>query len=219
MSTLPEPAPPSVDERLLVDALRRRDEAAFLALVERYHGSLLRMAATYVGGWAEAEEVVQDTWLAVLRGLERFEGRSSFRTWLFRILVNRARSRAERESRSVSLAEVEDVEEATVPASRFRPPDSPFRPRGWLYPPKTWEGPEEQLLSAELRRLVNEAIVALPPRQRAVITLRDIEGWAAEEVCNVLEVSESNQRVLLHRARSGVRARLENYFDPSEGRG
>jgi RNA polymerase sigma-70 factor, ECF subfamily len=207
-------------EAQLIDALKRRDEAVFVQLVRRYQGSLLRLALVYGRSRAVAEEIVQETWLGVLQGLERFEGRSSFKTWLFRILVNRARTRGEREGRTVpfsalSRAGLEPAEPAVAP-ERFLGPDHPEWPLHWAVPPKTWGvAPDEQLLRRETLELVERAIAALPPAWREVITLRDVEGLTAEEVCNVLGISQTNQRVLLHRARSRVRGVLERHFDPS----
>jgi RNA polymerase sigma-70 factor (ECF subfamily) len=206
------------DEATLIDAIRRRDEPAFVQLVQRYQGPLLRLARVYARSRAVAEEIVQDTWLGVLQGIDGFESRSSFKTWLFRILVNRARTRAQREGRSIPFSAYEDVSnrpgEASVPAERFFGPDHPQWPRHWAVPPKVWtSSPEEQLLSAEAVELVSGAIAELPPAQREVITLRDVQGWSAEEVCNVLGITETNQRVLLHRARSRVRGALERHFD------
>src|SRR5262245_40639845 len=179
---------------------------------------MIRLALVYARSHAVAEEVVQETWLGVLQGIDRFEGRSSFRTWLFRILVNRARTRAKREGRMVPFpvcgGESDQEGEPSVPAERFLGPDHPEWPHHWALPPRAWAGPpEEQLLTRESLQLVNRAIAGLPPSQREVITLRDVQGWTAEEVCNVLEITETNQRVLLHRARSRVRAELERHFD------
>jgi RNA polymerase sigma-70 factor (ECF subfamily) len=215
--SLRDPLAPEREEELL-EALRAGDEPAFAALVDRYHASLVRLARMYVRERAVAEEVAQETWLAVLGGIERFEGRSSLKTWLFRILTNRAKTRGERESRSVpfsALASAElDADEPALDPHRFRPPDSPEWPGGWKDHPRPWEGdPEERLLAGEARRLILDTIAQLPPAQRAVITLRDIEGFGSEDVCNVLEVSDTNQRVLLHRARSRVRAALERYLE------
>jgi len=208
------------DDAQLVDALKRRDEAAFVQLVRRYQGPLLRLALVYAGSRAVAEEIVQDAWLGVLQGVEKFEGRSSFKTWLFRILVNRARTRAEREGRTVPFSALGGAAlepgEPAVAAERFRGPSDPQWPLHWAVPPRSWgASPEEQLLARETLDLVERVIAALPPAQREVITLRDVEGWAAEEVCNVLGISETNQRVLLHRARSRVRGALESHLDPS----
>src|SRR5262245_37515437 len=183
-----------------------------------YQGPLLRLARVYARNHAVAEEVVQETWLGVLQGIDRFESRSSFKTWLFRILVNRARTRAEREGRMIPFSAYDTTSgesaEPSVPADRFLGPDHPEWPYHWAVPPKAWAAPPDQaLLTRETLELVNRAIAALPPAQREVITLRDVQGWTAEEVCNVLEITETNQRVLLHRARSRVRAALERYFD------
>ena len=196
----------------LVEALRAGDEAAFAALVDRYHPSLVRLARSYVRERSVAEEVAQETWLAVLNGITRFEGRSSLKTWLFRILTNRAKTRGERESRSVPFSSIGEAAEPAVDPDRFRPENDQY-PGGWKELPQPWEGdPEERLLAGEARRLILAAIDELPPAQRAVITLRDIEGFDAEDVCNVLELSDTNQRVLLHRARSKVRRALEQYL-------
>ncbi len=207
------------DEAQLIDALRRHDEAAFVQLVERYQGPLLRLALVYAGSRAVAEDVVQDTWLGVLQGIDKFEGRSSFKTWLFRILVNRARTRAEREGRTLPFSALGDAtiesSESAVPAQRFLGASDPQWPHHWASPPKAWGGsPEDQVLARETLDLIALEIARLPPAQREVITLRDVEGWSAEEACNVLGITETNQRVLLHRARSRVRGALESHFEP-----
>jgi RNA polymerase sigma-70 factor, ECF subfamily len=210
----------TVDDARLVKALRRGDEAAFEQLIDAYSPSLLRVARGYVDSRAVAEEVVQDTWLGVLRGLERFEGRSSLKTWIFRILTNVASTRAARERRSVpfsSMAAREAAHGATaVDPQRFLPTDHERWPGHWALGPTAWQTPEEGLLSAETRQVIAAAIEQLPAVQRTVISLRDIEGWRSEEVCSVLEVSEGNQRVLLHRARAKVRNALESYFGAVE---
>ncbi len=175
---------------------------------------MLRLALSFVRNRAVAEEVVQETWLGVLNGLDRFEGRSSLKTWIFRILTNRAKTRGEREGRTVpfsSLAEPGE-EGPSVEPERFSGPDHRWAGH-WAAYPERWETvPERKLLSSEARTRIDDAIAGLPPSQRAVITLRDVTGLTSEEVCNVLELSETNQRVLLHRARSKVRAVLEDYF-------
>ncbi|HEY3746538.1 MAG TPA: RNA polymerase sigma factor [Gemmatimonadaceae bacterium] len=204
-------------EAELVAALKRRDEMAFVTLLQRYQGQLMRLALVYCRTRELAEEVVQDTWLGVLQGIERFEGRASFKTWLFQILVNRARTRAVREGRTLSFSslagEAEMESEPAVPADRFRTLDDPW-PHNWAVPPHSWgDSPETTLLTAETMDLVQRAIAQLPGPQQQVITLRDVEGWPSEDVCNVLEISETNQRVLLHRARSRVRAALEAHFE------
>jgi RNA polymerase sigma-70 factor, ECF subfamily len=198
--------PPDPDARLL-QALRAGDESAFTVLVDEYGPSLLRVAQLYVSTRAVAEEVVQETWLAVLTGIERFEGRSSLKTWLFRILTNKAKTRGQRERRTVpvsALAADGDEDQTAVDIDRFA------RGGEWSLPPRGV--PEERLLAGEARETVKTAIAALPPNQRAVITLRDVEGLSAEEACNVLGISETNQRVLLHRARAKVRAAFEEYL-------
>ena len=206
------------DDARLVAALRRGDEPAFVLLVERCHRALLRLARCYVSSDAVAEEVVQETWLGVLQGLPRFEGRSSLRTWIFRILTNRAKTRGQREARSVPLSALEaDGDEGPEPAvdpEHFHSIGS--MNGGWAIPPQSWEQlPEERLLSAETRACIDTAIAALPGRQRLVMTLRDVEGLSSQDVCGILEVSEANQRVLLHRARSRVRSALEQYLAPA----
>ena len=205
------------DDAQLVAALKRRDEAAFVALVERYQRPLLRLALVHCRSLAIAEEIVQDTWLGVIQGIDRFEGRASFKTWLFHILVNRARTRAEREGRAVSFSslaeEAETPGEPAVPPERFRPLDDKW-PNNWALPPQAWgESADAGLLADETMDLVKRAIAQLPPAQQQVISLRDIEGWTPQDVCNVLMISETNQRVLLHRARSHVRSALESHFD------
>ena len=193
----------------LVAALREGDEAAFLAVVRRHHPSMVRVARAFVASDAVAEEVVQEAWLGVLDGIGQFEGRSSLRSWLFSIVANRARSRAAREARSAPFSSWDEPdEEPAVDSSRFLPQDHPRWPGHWSSPPERW--PEEKLLLRETLDLAREAIAALPEAQRQVIILRDVEGCDAEEVCQALGVTDGNQRVLLHRARSKVRAMLES---------
>jgi RNA polymerase sigma-70 factor (ECF subfamily) len=197
----------------LVEALRAGDEDAFAQLVREYQPSLVRVARIYVSTQAAAEEVAAETWLAVLKGLDRFEGRSSLRTWIFRILTNIAKTRGQRDGRTLPFSALEDpgrVPEAALGADRFLDPEHPRWPGHWAVRPEPW--PEEAVIAAETQARLAEAIEALPPTQRAVISLRDIEGWSSEEVRNALELSETNQRVLLHRARSKVRRALESYL-------
>jgi RNA polymerase sigma-70 factor, ECF subfamily len=204
----------STTELRELDALRSGDEEAFLAVVRRHQAAMVRVAQIYVSRRDVAEEVVQEAWVGVLRGLDRFEGRSSFKTWLFRIVTNLAKTRAIREGRTIpfsALKTPESVPEPAVEPERFRPGDDPSWPGHWSSKPSEW--PERRLLESESLARIAEAIDALPDNQRAVITLRDVEGWSSEEVCNALELSETNQRVLLHRARSKVRRALESYFD------
>jgi RNA polymerase sigma-70 factor (ECF subfamily) len=199
----------------LIERLRRGDESAFRDLIEAYGSSLLRLAMTYVGSRAIAEEVVQETWIGVLRGIDRFEGRSSLKTWVFTILANTAKTRGRREARSVPLSALTsaDDDEAAVDPSRFFPADSRVFGGGWAVPPESWdELPEHALLSHETRTLLSEAIERLPATQRQVVTLRDVEGWDATGVCDLLGLTEANQRVLLHRARSKLRAALEEHL-------
>jgi len=213
---LPEP---SEDEARLVRALRAGDEQAFVLLTNMYHAGLVRLAMVYVSDRGVAEEVAQETWLAVLEGIGRFEGRSSLKTWIFRILANRARTRAVRERRTVPFSELAPVDasvsgyEPAVDPERFLPADDPRWPHHWASPPVSWgESPERLLLARETRAYIDKAIATLPAAQQLVITMRDIEGLPAEGVCNDLGISETNQRVLLHRARSRVRQALEQYL-------
>jgi RNA polymerase sigma-70 factor (ECF subfamily) len=202
-------------EAQLLDALRAGDEGAFTELVREYHGSLVRVARTYVSTLAAAEEVAQETWVGVLNGLDRFEGRSSLRTWIFRILTNIAKTRAQRDRRSVPFASLADESgdgEPSVDPERFMPSGERWAGHWKSYPDSWGELPEERLLSDETLARLQEAIDRLPPAQRQVITLRDVEGWSSEDVCSALELSETNQRVLLHRARSKVRQVLEGYL-------
>jgi RNA polymerase sigma-70 factor (ECF subfamily) len=208
----------SVDDLELLARLRRGDEVAFTLLVERLHGSMLRVAMVHVGNRAVAEEVAQDAWVGVLAQLDRFEGRSSLRTWVLRIVANRARTRAVRERRTLPFSSLDGLEEPgpAVEPERFLPAGHRWAGH-WASPPRSWSDlPEERLLSAETRAEVERAVELLPPAQRAVITLRDVEGMAAAETCQLLGLTEGNQRVLLHRARSGVRRALERYLDETE---
>jgi RNA polymerase sigma-70 factor (ECF subfamily) len=200
-----------VDDADLLARLRAGDEAAFMELVDRYGPLMLRIALSHVPSRAVAEEVVQEAWLGVLQGLDRFEGRSSLKTWILRIVANRARTRGERERRSVPLSALESPDEPAVDPARFRPESDPRYPGGWATPPQSW--PEEQLLAGETLEMIREAIATLPPRQQEVILLRDVAGWDPEDVSSALELTDGNQRVLLHRARSKVRNELERYFE------
>ena len=209
------PGRPAPDEERMIAALRQGDERAFTWLVDQHHATLVRLALRYVPDVATAEEVAQDTWLHVLRGLDRFEFRSSLKTWISSILINRARTRGRRERRSrpfsQAWAEALAGGEPAVDPERFVGPEDPAREDRWVSAPRSW-GPEERLLASETQALVQQTIAALPLAQREVITLRDVEGWPASQVCTALGLTETNQRVLLHRARSKVRAALERYL-------
>jgi RNA polymerase sigma-70 factor (ECF subfamily) len=207
-------APPPVEERRLVDGLRAGDESAFTRLVHEYGPSMLRVARMFVSSRAVAEEVVQEAWVGVLNGIGRFEGRSSLKTWIFRILTNTAKTRAVREGRSIPFSALggEDEEGGAVDADRFLGDDTRF-PGHWAAPPQRWEAqPERSLLSSEALQLIEREIAKLPPNQAIVVTMRDVEGFDAEEVRNALDISETNQRVLLHRARTKLRRALEEYL-------
>lgn len=210
-----------LDDAATVAALRQRDEATFRRLVEAHHGSLVRLASTYVPDRATAEEVAQETWIAVLRGIDRFEGRSSLRTWIYRILTKQAISRGQRERRSVPLSAwaVGDADgEPSVDQDRFIPAGRP-RAGQWAAPPSEWEGDAEgRLLGREAQAIIAGALDSLPAGQRIVVGLRDVQGWSSEEVCEALGISAGNQRVLLHRGRARVRAALERYFEDERGR-
>jgi RNA polymerase sigma-70 factor (ECF subfamily) len=206
-------APPA-DERRLVDALRAGDEKAFTRLVREYGPAMLRVARMFVSSRAVAEDVVQEAWVGVLNGIGRFEGRSSLKTWIFRILTNTAKTRAVREGRSIPFSSLagEDEEGGAVDADRFLGDDTRF-PGHWAAPPQRWEAqPERRLLSSETLAVIEREIAKLPPNQAIVVTMRDVEGFDAEAVRNVLDISETNQRVLLHRARSKLRRALEEYL-------
>jgi len=203
----PEGPVPPADESALVERLRAGDRAAFADLIDRHGGALLRLARTFLKNEAVAEEVVQDTWLAALDGLDGFEARSSLRTWLFTILANKARTRAVREGRSVPWSALSgDGEDGPAVDPEL------FQADGhWNEAPGRWaeEDPERLALGAETRAAIERAIASLPELQRSVITLRDAEGLEAEEICRLLAITLTNQRVLLHRARTRVRQALE----------
>lgn len=221
--------PRSSAEVAIVEALRQGDEQAFAQLVEQHHASLRRMARLYVSSSAIADEVVQDTWLAVIQGVWAFEGRSSLKTWIYRILINRAKTRSLREGRSTRFddagpdvpAATEGFEDSVHPGSDVGDPGSrgrhvvshtrkPVVTDASL--PDPGLSPEARLLTQEARGKIEAALESLPPNQRIVITMRDLEGCSSEEVCNVLGLTETNQRVILHRARSRVRIMLKGYL-------
>ena len=205
------------DERALIAALRSGDERVFMRLVEQYQPAMVRLAQMYVGDRAVAEEVAQEAWLSALKSLDRFEGRSSFKTWLFQILVNGAKSRGQRERRSVPFSALADSDddggaEPSVAPERFQPVGAAY-PGGWVTVPQSWAAtPDASLDSQETRERIMMAIARLPINQQTVIRMRDVEGYTADEASMLLGISAANQRVLLHRARSRVRQSLEDYF-------
>jgi RNA polymerase sigma-70 factor (ECF subfamily) len=202
--------PDAGSDLAIVERLRMGDEAAFRELVRRHHNAMVRFAETFVPSRAIAEEVAQEAWLGVIKGIDRFEGRSALSTWIFRIVANIGRTRGQRERRTVLTMNVADElaeGQPSVDPGRFSGP----RGRGaWADPPARWSDlPDEHLLNQSTIERVKAIASGLPEIQRRVFTLRDIEGWSAPEVCSLLELSEGNQRVLLHRARSRIRAALE----------
>jgi RNA polymerase sigma-70 factor (ECF subfamily) len=202
------------DELQLISALRAGDESAFMGLVDAYHAKMVRLAQSFVGDAMIAEEVTQEAWLGVVRGIHRFEGRSSLQTWLFTILTNCARTRAQREQRAIAFSDIfaaDEDDEPAVDPNRFLQ-DGRWRGH-WRDHPLSWrEIPEDRILAQEILELVRTAIDALPPKQRRVILLRDLDGLESADVCNILQISESNQRVLLHRARAKVQHALARYL-------
>ncbi|WP_238992984.1 RNA polymerase sigma factor [Jiangella aurantiaca] len=212
------PPPELPPDDVLTGLLLAGDETAFAQVVDAWSPGMRRLARVYVSTEDSAAEVVQEAWLAVVRGIGTFAGRSSLRTWVYRIVANTARRRGGREARTVPASslgpagEVGDGGGPTVDPARFLGPGHELSGH-WRRPPVPWPGPEEALLAAEVRAEVAAALAELPARQRVVVTLRDVHGYDAAEVCSILEVSAANQRVLLHRARASVRLRLERYFD------
>jgi RNA polymerase sigma-70 factor (ECF subfamily) len=219
MSTSSTQPAARADDAALVEALRAGDEDAFVGLIRAHHSVVLRVALTYVASRAVAEEVVQETWLGVLNGLDRFQGRSALKTWIVEIAANIARARAVREGRcgpSSSLISADARTEPSVDPDRFFPADHPRFPGGWARAPLAWQMPDARVVERETRDVVRGAVELLPAAQRLVITLRDIEGWSADEACRALELTEDDQRVLLHGARCKVRAALERHLGPAE---
>jgi RNA polymerase sigma-70 factor (ECF subfamily) len=206
-------APSLPDDPELARRLGDREEVAFAMVLDAWSPGMLQLARSFVTTDDSASEVLQDTWVAVMTGVGSFEGRSSLRTWVYRILVNTAKRRGQRESRIVPWSSwTPDAAEAdgpTVDPSRFQGPTEDY-PGHWRAFPQQW--PEDQVLAGETRAIVRAAMEGLPVRQRIVMTLRDVEGCSSEEVCTILEISAANQRVLLHRARATVRAAVEAYF-------
>ncbi|MEP6762096.1 MAG: sigma-70 family RNA polymerase sigma factor [Sporichthyaceae bacterium] len=209
------PRPAGADEGELLDRLRRGDETAFTTIVTGWSPMMLRVARGHVSTEASCEEIVQETWMAVIRGLDGFEGRSSLRTWVFRILTNLAKTRGVREARSVPMSSWAPADDGpTVNPNRFRPADDGYQ-HNWtpVGAPTPWlPGPEQSAVAGETRRLLGIALQELPERQRTVVTLRDVHGMSSDEVCATLGLSAANQRVLLHRGRARLRAVLEDYY-------
>jgi RNA polymerase sigma-70 factor (ECF subfamily) len=209
------PKPDELSDEELLTRLRRRDEAAFTALVMRYHTRLTRLARGFVQDPSAAEEIAQETWLAVVSGIERYTGRGSLKSWIFSILANRARTRASRDGRSINFSSLSPEELGEFADGTL------FDAKGyWKGDPAPWSvmTPERIALNSELAARLRAAIEELPPRLRTVVVLRDVEKLSSEEVCNALGVSETNQRVLLHRGRVQLRASLERYLAAGEGR-
>ena len=204
----------TADDQRIISGLRAGDEATFAEMVDRYNGSLVRVAMRYLPSRAVAEEVVQDTWIGVIEGIDRFEGRSTVKTWLYKILIYKARARGERERRTVPLSALAGDDSApSVPTERFRGSDALWAGH-WATPPRRWDGDaEERALAGEARSVIDAAIAEMPLAQREVIVMRDLSEFSSVQVCDLLGLTEANQRVLLHRARSRVRAALESYLD------
>ena len=215
-----QPEPPVAPARMFVSdeqtlaALRTGDERAFRDLFARSYPMMKRVARAHVASDAVAEEVVQETWMAIVTGLDRFEGRSALGTWIFSILTNQAKTHSARERRAVPFSSIaaSDAEDPSVDPDRFQKDDDAW-PGHWATPPRPWQKPERRLLSLEARDRLKAALAQLPDRQRMIVGLRDVEGYSAEEVCDLLALSPENQRVLLHRGRSRLRAVLEDYLD------
>ena len=203
----------------LVERLRAGDETAFMMLVEQHQAAMLRIARMYVSSRAAAEEAVQEAWLGILKGLERFEGRSSLRTWMYRIVANIAKTRAQRDGRSIPFSALEGADAGSGVDPEWFQGASERAPGGWRAFPDDWRGiPEDRLAAHETFEEIGRAIDDLPPMQAEVLRLRDVLGWTSEEVRNALDLSETNQRVLLHRARSRVRRALHGYLFEGEDR-
>jgi RNA polymerase sigma-70 factor (ECF subfamily) len=200
----------AMTEEQLLDALRGGDERAFGHLVSRHNAAMLRLARNYVSCAATAEEVVQETWLGVINGIQGFRGGSSLKTWIYRILINRAMSRGKRDKRMVPFSSMMPAGEG---ADEGHVPDRFLADGHWATPPRPFEAPADRMALLEFRARLREALVHLPERQQVVVTLRDVEGLSADEVCDLLEISAENQRVLLHRGRTRLRQALEAYAD------
>lgn len=206
----------AADERVAA-ALRTGDERTFRELFERHNPPMMRIARSYVESDAVAEEIVQETWLAILTGIDRFEGRASLGTWMFSILINQAKSHNARERRCLTFSSISPSgeDEPAVDADRFQTDDDAW-PGHWATPPRPWQKPDRRLVSLEARARLKDALSHLPDRQRLVVGLRDVDGLSSAEVCGLLELSRENERVLLHRGRSRLRASLEAYIDGTD---
>jgi RNA polymerase sigma-70 factor (ECF subfamily) len=210
-----DPVVASPTDLALLERLRAGDETTFMRLVEQHQAGMLRVARMFVSSSAVAEEVVQEAWLGIIKGLDRFEARSSLRTWIYRIVSNIAKSRGQREGRSVPFSSLADEDDPVDPAW-FQGPDERY-PGGWRTFPDDWSAvPEDRLIGQETLQRIGRAIEDLPGMHAEVLRLRDVLGWSSGEVCNALELSETNQRVLLHRARSRVRRALHGYLTGGE---
>ena len=209
------PAATDVSDEQTVAALRAGDERTFRDLFARSYPMMKRVARTYVASDAVAEEIVQETWMAIVTGIDRFEGRSALGTWIFSILTNQAKTHSAREKRTVPFSSVmaSDAGEPAVDPDRFQRDDEAW-PGHWATPPRPWQKPERRLLALDAREHLKAALAQLPDRQRLIVGLRDVDGQSAEEVCDLLGLTQENQRVLLHRGRSRLRAVLEEYVDP-----
>ena len=203
----------SADDEQIVAALRAGDEQTFRDLFGRSYPMMKRVARGYVDSDAVAEEIVQETWMAIVTGIEQFQGRSALATWMFSILTKKAKTHRARERRALPFSSIggSGDDEPAVDADRFQRDDEAF-PGHWATPPRPWQKPERRLMSLEAREHLRQALEELPERQRVIVGLRDVEGLSAEDVCRVLDVSPENQRVLLHRGRSRLRAVLESYL-------
>jgi RNA polymerase sigma-70 factor (ECF subfamily) len=211
------PTTTAASDEQTVAALRSGDERAFRDLFARSYPMMKRVARTYVASDAVAEEIVQETWMAIVTGIDRFQGRSTLGTWIFSILTNQAKTHSAREKRAVPFSSIapSDAEAPAVDPDRFQKDDDAW-PGHWATPPRPWQKPERRLLSLEARDHLKAALAQLPDRQRMIVALRDVEGHSAEEVCYLLGLSQENQRVLLHRGRSRLRAVLEQYLEAAD---
>jgi len=213
VSTAAAALPPDAE---LVLGLRGGVQSTFTLLLDAWSPGMLRTARAYVASTEAAEDVVQETWLAVIRGIDGFAGRSSLRTWVYRILVNIAKTHGVKDSRTLAWSALTGDDDAgsTVDPSRFQGPDEPY-PGHWRRFPDAWPSPESEVMWREARGMIDAVLADLPHRQRVVITLRDVEGYTSDEVCSILDITAGNQRILLHRARAAVRRQLEEYFSTS----